>query len=289
MVFFGKIRGIIMTNYVKDKVIIITGAGSGFGKLTSEMAADLGGKIICADIHEVNVKNVVAGIKEKGNQAEYIVTDVTKKEDMDAMAKFAVETYGRIDVLVNNAGIMPLAFFSDHKDAWKAWDQCIDINLKGVIYGISAVYDQMMGQGEGQIINISSIYGNSPSVGAAVYGASKSGVKWISDALRAESQGVLKVTTVKPTGAPSTGLRDTIINPEAILGLVGHNINAYQEEVVKYRNGELSPEYLDKDSTKYWAPDPEVLAQNIIYCINQPWGVSIGDISVRATGERYIL
>lgn len=73
-----------------------------------------------------------------------------------------------------------------------------------------------------------SIYGNSPSVGAAIYGPSKAGVKWISDALRTESQGVIKVTTVKPTGAPVTGLRDTIINPEAILGLVGHNINTYQ-------------------------------------------------------------
>lgn len=278
-----------MTNYVKDKVIIITGAGSGFGKLASEMASDLGGKLICADINEENVKAVVAGIKAKGNQAEYIVTDVTRKEDMEAAAKFAVDTFGRIDALVNNAGIMPLAFFSDHKDAWKSWDHCIDINLKGVIYGISAVYDQMMEQGQGQIINISSIYGNSPSVGAAVYGATKAGVKFISDALRAETQGALKVTTIKPTGVPATGLSKSVINPEAVVGIIGQHINEYKEEVGKYRNGEMPSEYLDRDSMKYWALDPEVLAQNIIYCINQPLGVSIADITVRAVGERYIL
>src|SRR5699024_237107 len=99
-----------MENYVKDKVIIITGAGSGFGKLISEMTAELGAKVVAADINKDALKSVVDDLKANGQVAEYVVTDVTKKDQVDHMAKFAVDTFGRIDVLVNNAGIMPLSF-----------------------------------------------------------------------------------------------------------------------------------------------------------------------------------
>ena len=142
----------IQKNYVEGKVIIITGASSGFGKLTAKRAAEMGGKIVLAARSEEKLKETVAEIKAAGGEASYIVTDVAKKDDVFAMAKFAVDTYGRIDVLVNNAGTMPLAFFSEHEQALDKWEQCIDISIKGTIFGISAVYDQMIKQGQGQVI-----------------------------------------------------------------------------------------------------------------------------------------
>ena len=159
----------IQKNYVEGKVIIITGASSGFGKLTAKRAAEMGGKIVLAARSEEKLKETVAEIKAAGGEASYIVTDVAKKDDVFAMAKFAVDTYGRIDVLVNNAGTMPLAFFSEHEQALDKWEQCIDISIKGTIFGISAVYDQMIKQGQGQVINVSSIYANFPVAGAGVY------------------------------------------------------------------------------------------------------------------------
>ncbi len=275
-------------NYVKDKVIVITGAGSGFGKLVSEMTAELGGKVVLADINEESLKSVVNEIKEKGQTAEYVVADVTNKDQVDNMAKFAVDTFGRVDVLVNNAGIMPLSFFADHKEAFGAWDKSIDINIKGVVYGISAVYDQMIEQGQGQIINISSIYGNYGIYGSGVYSATKAAVKVISDSLRVETQGKIKVTTVKPTGVAGTNLGNSIVNPEAQLGLAGHNGVEYMDKLGKFVEGDVSEEEKDKNSVKFFFIEPEDLARNVVYAINQPWGVSISDITVRASGEKYI-
>ena len=279
-----------MTNYIEGKVIIITGAGSGFGKLTAERAAEMGGKIVCADINEEGLKAAVDGIRTKGREARYIVTDVTNKDQVDTMAKFALDTYGAIDVLINNAGTMPLSFYADHAIAWKAWDKCIDVNFKGVVYGISAVYDQMMKQGRGHIVNMSSIYGNAPVVGGAVYEATKVGVRYLSEVLRQEAQGVIKVSVIRPTGVPTTGLMGTVINAGAAKGLYGHNFEAGASRSAKLRNGEELPaEYFDVNSPQYWRLHPEAIMENIIYCINQPWGVSIGDVTIRSTGEMYII
>ena len=123
---------------------------------------------------------------------------------------------GRITV---HAGTMPLAFFADHAAARDAWDRCIDVNIKGVVHGISAVYDHMVERGRGHVVNISSIYGNFPNAGAAVYSATKAAVNVLSEALRVESQGVIKVTTIKPTGVPATRLGASVVNPEATIGI----------------------------------------------------------------------
>ena len=275
-----------MKNYVEGKVIIVTGAGSGFGKLISEKSAALGGKVVCSDINEESVKAVAESLKAKGLDAVSVKSDVTIKEEVDAMVAFAIETYGCVDVLVNNAGTMPLSFFSDHKDAWKAWDQCIDINLRGVIYCISAVYDQMIEQGKGHIINISSIYGNNPVIGAAVYQATKVACRYVADTLRQEAKGKIKVSVVRPTGVPGTGLAETVINMEALVGLLGQNAGEYTELMPEIAN---HPEMTDKEKITYYALDPEAIADNVIYIINQPWGVNIGDITVRASAEPFIL
>lgn len=283
------IKQTVMKNYVKDKVIIITGAGSGFGKLVAEMTSELGAKVVAADINADSLKEVVAGINGKGKIAEYIVTDVTNKEQMDAMAQFAVDKFGQIDVMINNAGIMPLAFYADHKIAWKAWDKCIDINFKGIVYGISAVHDQMISQGRGQVINISSIYGNFPIAGSGVYSATKAAVNVLSESLRVESQGKIKVTTIKPTGVPGTGLMASIINQKGLVGILGQNEQSFMSTFEQYSTGKLPAEKADFESPEYWVIDPEHLARNVVYAIDQPWGVSVSDITVRATGEAFIL
>jgi len=277
-----------MTNYIDGKVIIITGAGSGFGKLVAQMTAELGAHVVAADISEDNLKAVVDGITDKGQSAAYALADVTDKDQMDALAAFAIEKFGRIDVMLNNAGIMPLAYFADHKQAWKSWDKAIDINIKGVVHGITAVYDQMIAQGQGQVVNISSIYGNAGIAGSAVYSATKAAVKVISDSLRIESKGKIKVTTLKPTGVPGTNLASAVVNDSAILGIVGQNAASYLENGAKFAKGELTAEQTDPNSVQYWAITPEELAANVVYVINQPWGVNISDITVRASGDEYV-
>ena len=276
----------IQKNYVEGKVIIITGASSGFGKLTAKRAAEMGGKIVLAARSEEKLKETVAEIKAAGGEASYIVTDVAKKDDVFAMAKFAVDTYGRIDVLVNNAGTMPLAFFSEHEQALDKWEQCIDISIKGTIFGISAVYDQMIKQGQGQVINVSSIYANFPVAGAGVYQVAKMGVQYLAESLRSECQGKIKVTTIKPTGFMKTNLSSSGVDQMAMMPAVAGPLEILSNWV---EEAPLRPDFHDINSMTYNDPDPQVLADNIIYAINQPWGVSIGDLTVRASGESFVI
>ena len=276
----------IQKNYVEGKVIIITGASSGFGKLTAKRAAEMGGTIVLAARSEEKLKETVAEIKAAGGEASYIVTDVAKKDDVFAMAKFAVDTYGRIDVLVNNAGTMPLAFFSEHEQALDKWEQCIDISIKGTIFGISAVYDQMIKQGQGQVINVSSIYANFPVAGAGVYQVAKMGVQYLAESLRSECQGKIKVTTIKPTGFMKTNLSSSVVDQMAMMPAVAGPLEILSNWV---EEAPLRPDFHDINSMTYNDPDPQVLADNIIYAINQPWGVSIGDLTVRASGESFVI
>lgn len=275
-------------SHLKDRVLIVTGAGSGFGRLTSEMAAARGASVVAADIDEAAANETVARVVEKGGNAVAVRADVASKADMDRVAALAMECFGAIDVLLNNAGVMPLAFFEDHEQAWQAWDRCVDINIKGVVNGITAVYDQMVAQGRGHIVNISSIYGNRGTAGSGVYSATKAAVAVLSDALRMEAQGKIKVTVVRPTGVPGTNLGSGVVNPMAIVGIAGHNVVQFGERLQTWMSGGLPTEQSDPDDVRYWTLSPEDLAAQIISVIDMPWGVTIGDITVRATGEDYI-
>jgi NADP-dependent 3-hydroxy acid dehydrogenase YdfG len=278
-----------MTNHVSGKTIIITGAGGGFGGIVARKAAALGAQIFCADINAAAAEAVVAEIKDAGGKAMAIYADVTDAASMRAVADAAIKSYGAIDVMINNAGTMPLALMSDHAVALEKWDQCIDINFKGVVNGTVAVFDQMMAQGRGHVINISSIYGNFPVVGSAVYGATKAAVNYFSESLRVDARGKIKVTIIKPTGVPGTGLGGGILNPEATIGILGQNAVIYGDEIAAWQEGRQSAQAADSDDIGYTVLDPAYIADAIIHAINQPWGVSIGDITIRAAGDHYIL
>ena len=191
--------------------------------------------------------------------------------------------------MVNNAGVMPLAFYADHADASAKWSRCIDINIKGVLHGIISVYDQMMAQEEGHVINISSIYGNFPVAGAGVYGASKAAVNFLSESLRVEARGKIKVTTVKPTGVPATGLSASIVNPEAVIGIVGQNQPEFQSTMQSISDGQVDPKVVNQDSIGCAVLEPDYIANQVIYAINQPKGVTVGDITMRGSGDYFVL
>lgn len=276
-------------SHLNGKVIVITGAGGGFGRLVAEKSAARGAKIVGADINSDALSETQSRIESAGGDVRTQVTDVSDLGQMKALAAAALESFGKIDIWINNAGIMPLAFFSDHEQAVEAWTRCIDINIKGVMNGIIAAHDPMIAAGRGHVVNLSSIYSNFPVVGAAVYGASKAAVNFLSESLRVETQGKIKVTIVRPTGVPATGLASAVVNPAAVVGILGQNTAAYGQQMAAFATGDLPAELNDSDSVEYFSLAPEHLADQIVYAIDQPWGVSIGDITVRASGDGYIL
>ena len=278
-----------MADNIAGKSIVITGAGSGFGRLVAQASGARGAKVTCADVNRDAIEQTAAEIHERGGHAIAVTADVTDIGAMRDLAARAVTAHGAIDVMINNAGIMPLAFFADHDAAFAAWDRCIDINFKGVLNGIVAVYDQMMAQGRGHVINLSSIYGTHPVIGAAVYGATKSAVNFLSESLRVEARGRIKVTVIKPTGVPVTGLSATVINREAGIGSLGQNMADFTDMVTGVQAGTFPPDRLEADNIDYALLDPQHIADAIMHAIDQPWGVSISDITVRAAGDYFIL
>jgi NADP-dependent 3-hydroxy acid dehydrogenase YdfG len=277
-----------MSKYLQDKVIIVTGAASGFGKLISEKCAAGGAKVVGVDVSVDALNEVFEGIRAAGYDGTTHIADVTDMAQVQAAGQHAVDTYGRIDVIVNNAGVMPLAFFADHERAWEKWHKAIDINIKGVVNGISAVYDTMIKQGLGQVVNISSIYGNAGTEGSGVYSATKAAVDVLSDSLRVEAQGRIKVTTVKPTGVLGTNLAGGVVNEAAIIGIVGQKGAQFLENAGNLQTGALRPEQMDVDSVEYWLITPDDLANAVVHVIDQPWGINISDVTVRASGENYV-
>ncbi|MBK6800178.1 SDR family NAD(P)-dependent oxidoreductase [Novosphingobium sp.] len=278
-----------MTDHVSGKSIVITGAGGGFGRLVALKAAARGAMVTLGDIDLAAAEAAAAEVRAGGGQAQAAQVDVRKLAEVKALVARAAHTFGRIDVMINNAGIMPLAFISDHEAAHEAWERCIDVNIKGVLNGMIAAHDPMIAQGRGHVINLSSIYGNFPVVGAAVYGASKTAVNFLSESFRVETRGKIKVTIVKPTGVPATGLSASVINPAASVGILGQNTPDFMAMVEGMQAGTFPAERLDPANIDYASLAPEHIADAIVHVIDQPWGVSIGDITVRAAGDHFIL
>ncbi len=278
-----------MKNYVEGKSIIITGAGSGFGQLVSQKAVAMGASVTCVDINGEALKETGETLSEYKDKVRTVIADVSIAADMKKAATDTITAFGKIDVMLNNAGIMPLAFYADHEAALAHWHACIDINFKGVLNGIACVFDHMMSQGKGHVINMSSIFGNYPVEGSNVYGATKAAVNFLSESLRVEANGKIKVTTIRPTGVLSTGLVNSMINPMAAVGISGHNTETQGALMAQLTDGSIDPRYLDVEQSAYMSLDPNYVAEQIIHVINQPQGVSLGDVTIRATGDQYIL
>jgi NADP-dependent 3-hydroxy acid dehydrogenase YdfG len=245
--------------------------------------------VTCTDVNAEGLEATVATIQAAGGRAQAVRADVGRIEEMREAARKAVAAFGAIDVMINNAGVMPLAFLADHATALEAWDRCIDINFRGVMNGVAAVFDQMTAQERGHVVNVSSIYGNRPVSGAAVYGATKAAVDYFSHALRQEGRGKIKVTLVKPTGVRATGLSATIVNRQAAAGVVGHNIGEFMQATTKLATGDAPPEWSDPENIQYDVLAPEYIVDAIVFAVNQPWGVAISDVTVRAAGDYYVV
>lgn len=195
-----------------DKVILVTGASGGIGEgLARELAAH-GAKVLLGARRSDRIAAIAAEIREDGGVAEARVLDVTDRASMANFAQAALDLWNRIDVLVNNAGVMPLSPLSAGK--LDEWERMVDVNIKGVLWGIGAVLPVMERQGSGQIINIGSIGALQVVPTAAVYCATKFAVRAISDGLRQESTKI-RVTCVNP-GVVESDLASTITHEETI-------------------------------------------------------------------------
>lgn len=241
---------------IKGKTIIITGASSGLGEAAARMLADKGAKLMLAARREDRLKTLADSINAAGGEASYQVADVTDRNAMQALADQTRETYGRIDVLIANAGLMQLAPLDKLKV--DEWDAMIDINIKGVLYGLAAVLPTMREQQSGHIINLSSVAGHTVFPGAAVYSATKYAVKALSEGIRQESNGEIRATNISP-GAVETELTDHITDPGA------------QEAA-----NELYSVAIGSDA----------IARAITYAIEQPGDVDVNELIIRPTQQQ---
>lgn len=243
----------VSTNFV-SKVVLLTGASSGIGEATALWLAGQGHRLIIGARRTDRLKALAERIRAKGGTVDYRTLDVTDLDDMRAFADFAIKLHGRVDVIINNAGVMPLSPLDSLKV--DEWNRMIDVNIRGVLNGIAAVLPTMQSQEGGQVINVSSIGGFTVVPTAAVYCATKYAVRAISDGLRQETDKI-RVTCVYP-GVVESELANTITDPEAAKAMV-----TYRQIALK----------------------PEAIASAIAHAINQPDDVDTSDIVVRPTAS----
>lgn len=241
---------------IKGKVVLITGASSGIGEAAAQLIAAKGAHTVLGARRLDRLQALVATIEAQGGSARARALDVTDAADVQAFVDFAKDTFGQVDVIINNAGVMPLSPLSSLKIA--EWNQMLDVNVRGVLHGIAAVLPLMEAQGHGQVINISSIGGLSVSPTAAVYCATKFAVRAISDGLRQESDKV-RVTVVCP-GVVESELADTISDEKA------------REAMKAFRQVAITP---------------DAIARALVYAIEQPDDVDVSEIVVRPTASPY--
>jgi NADP-dependent 3-hydroxy acid dehydrogenase YdfG len=239
---------------IQDKVIMVTGASSGIGEATARALARHGGTLVLAARRADRLARLAA---ELGDQVLWASTDVTQLADLQSLAEQAITRFGRIDVLVNNAGIMPVSMLAQGRV--EDWDRMIDVNIKGVLYGIHAVLGGMLAQGAGHIINISSVAGLAVGPGGAVYSATKFAVRAITDGLRQECVGKVRVTSICP-GLVTSELTDSITVP------------AFKERAQKLYEGAMSA---------------DAVADAVLYAIGQPDNVAVNEIVVRPLSQGF--
>jgi NADP-dependent 3-hydroxy acid dehydrogenase YdfG len=243
---------------METKTIVITGASSGIGEATALLLARRKARVVLSARREQRLKDTVRAIEQEGGVASTFPADVTSMSDMQAVADYCVQTYGGIDVWINNAGLMPLSFLSKRKV--EEWDRMIDVNIKGVLYGMAAALPVMQAQGGGHIINVSSVAGHRVGMAGAVYSGTKFAVRAITEGLRMEL-------------SPTSGIRATIISP----GLVETELleTITDEDALAALKARTAPGPLQ----------PMDIAEAIYYAISQPERVSVNEILIRPTSQ----
>lgn len=237
-----------------DKVSLITGASSGIGEATALALAKAGSQVVLAARRADRLKAIKSRIEAEGGKALIVVTDVTSKKEVKNAVDQAVEHFGRINILINNAGIMPLAFMRNLRV--EEWDRTIDVNIKGVLNGIAAALPVFRQQKSGHFVNIASVGGRRLYAGATVYCATKFAVRAISEGLRMELDPVerIKVTVIEP-GAVKTELPNSITDSE------------YRDIFKTFAS---SITFLE----------PEDIAQSILYAVSQAERVNVDEILI---------
>lgn len=241
---------------MKDKVVVITGASSGIGKAIAKELSKNGVKVVLGARGKNQLERIVEEIRNDGGEGIFLETDVTKKTDLIDLVALAVKTFGRLDVIINNAGISELSRMDELDVA--GWDKMIDVNLRGVLYGMAAAIPVFKDQKEGHIVNIISTSGIKIVPMQAVYAATKNAVRTIGEAFRQESDGTIRITGISP-GFVKTGLVDKMENQEM--------------KTIILKNMEE------------FAISPEAIANAVIYAISQPKDVEVGDIVIRPSAQ----
>lgn len=242
---------------VSGKVVVITGGSSGLGEATAKMLSSMGATIVLAARRKDRIDALAEEIKNNGGKALAVVTDVTDVEQVKALIEAAVKEFGKIDVMINNAGLMPQSPLEQLRI--DDWNRMIDVNLRGVLYGIAAALPYMKEQKSGHFINVSSVAGHVVHPGSTVYSATKTAVRVISEGLRQE---------VKPYN-----IRTTIISPGSVATELTNSIT--DEATAKNINDFYAKTAIPADS----------FARAVIYAISQPEEVDINEILFRPTAQ----
>lgn len=247
-----------MSEHIAGKVVVITGASSGLGEITAKMLAEQGAPVVLGARRTDRIQALADEINGKGGQALAQETDVTNRDQVKALVDAAVTKFGRVDVLINNAGIMPQSLLEQLR--LDDWDQMIDVNLKGVLYGIAAVLPHMKEQKSGHIINVSSVAGHRVGPGGAVYSATKTAVRVLSEGLRQEVKPYNIRTTIISPGAVATELPQSVTEPAFAAG-VG---KFYAENAIP----------------------ADSFARTVLFAMSQPAEVDINEILFRPTRQQ---
>jgi NADP-dependent 3-hydroxy acid dehydrogenase YdfG len=244
---------------ITDKVVVITGASSGIGEGTARHLAEQGARVVLGARRSNRLKAVVQEISTAGGKAIGFATDVTKRAEVEAIIQGAVDSFGRVDVLVNNAGIMPIAPITALKV--DEWDRQIDVNIKGLLYGVAAALPHMLKQKSGHIINIASVLGIKVfAPGGTVYCATKSAGRALTEGLRMELH--------------SQNIRCTMISPGAVATELPESSS---EEATRANLREFYKMALPASS----------IARAIAYTIQQPADVEIDEVVIRPTAQDF--
>jgi NADP-dependent 3-hydroxy acid dehydrogenase YdfG len=248
-----------MNNNIEGKVIVITGASSGLGEAAAKHLCQQGAIVVLGARRVDRIQAIADELNKNGGKALALATDVTKHEQVKALVDAAVKAYGRIDVMINNAGLMPQSPLDRYKI--DEWNQMIDVNIKGVLYGIAAALPYMKEQRSGQIINVSSVAGHKVRAGGAVYSATKHAVRIISEGLREEVKPYNLRTTIISPGAVDTELPNSISEPDVAEGFQ----KFYKETAIP----------------------ADSFARAVAFAISQPEEVDINEILFRPTKQLY--